>query len=320
MYGYVKPLTPDEIYHHGILGQKWGKRNGPPYPLGAGDHSAFERKAGWKKNLDGKNPKEYNKANRSKETSSNKRMNNKSNEHEGLTDKQKKAIKVGAVLVGAALVTGGAVYLAKSGKLDDLVLKGKNEYEKAIKTFSYKKIDGPHGIIQDCAKVNPLYKDKKAVGVRNNCVSCSVAYELRRRGYDVKSKPNAIFDPISAHIKSAGYGNESYIKAVFKKYNKNLKRTSVSDFQQLDTILSKNYPDGSRGIINFKRAKKSGHSICWEVKNKKLYFIDAQCNRVYHTTSKFFKKQKFSKNDIHFIRLDNLEISHNRIKEIVDFY
>lgn len=30
--------------HHGILGQKWGKQNGPPYPLGANDHSALEKK------------------------------------------------------------------------------------------------------------------------------------------------------------------------------------------------------------------------------------------------------------------------------------
>lgn len=30
-------LMNNELYHHGIQGQKWGKRNGPPYPLeGAG--------------------------------------------------------------------------------------------------------------------------------------------------------------------------------------------------------------------------------------------------------------------------------------------
>lgn len=32
------------LKHHGILGQKWGKRNGPPYPLGGGDYTALERK------------------------------------------------------------------------------------------------------------------------------------------------------------------------------------------------------------------------------------------------------------------------------------
>ena len=25
----------DELYHHGIKGQKWGVQNGPPYPLGS---------------------------------------------------------------------------------------------------------------------------------------------------------------------------------------------------------------------------------------------------------------------------------------------
>lgn len=35
--------TSNELYHHGILGQKWGDRNGPPYPLGSGKHSISER-------------------------------------------------------------------------------------------------------------------------------------------------------------------------------------------------------------------------------------------------------------------------------------
>lgn len=35
----------NELYHHGILKQKWGVRHGPPYPLKGGDYSPSEKKA-----------------------------------------------------------------------------------------------------------------------------------------------------------------------------------------------------------------------------------------------------------------------------------
>lgn len=50
-------VSSDEIWHHGILGQKYGKRNGPPYPLDASDHSAKEKAAGWKESLHAKDTK-----------------------------------------------------------------------------------------------------------------------------------------------------------------------------------------------------------------------------------------------------------------------
>lgn len=35
----------DYILHYGIEGQKWGQRNGPPYPLGSSQMSRAERRA-----------------------------------------------------------------------------------------------------------------------------------------------------------------------------------------------------------------------------------------------------------------------------------
>ena len=41
-------MMSDYLVHHGILGQKWGVKNGPPYPLGGGDYTQSERKAIYK--------------------------------------------------------------------------------------------------------------------------------------------------------------------------------------------------------------------------------------------------------------------------------
>lgn len=37
-------MNNNKLEHHGIKGQKWGKRNGPPYPLAGGDHTKSKKK------------------------------------------------------------------------------------------------------------------------------------------------------------------------------------------------------------------------------------------------------------------------------------
>ena len=110
----------DDIWHHGIKGQSWGVRNGPPYPLGSGDHSAAERKAGWRSSLNSSRKQEN-----SSKQSTNTNEESK-HEHKQLTDQQKKWIKIGAAAAVTALAVGGTIYLAKSGKLNSIISVGKN--------------------------------------------------------------------------------------------------------------------------------------------------------------------------------------------------
>ncbi len=45
--------TTKYLVHHGIAGQKWGHRNGPPYPIAYEDHSMAEKKANSRAELTG---------------------------------------------------------------------------------------------------------------------------------------------------------------------------------------------------------------------------------------------------------------------------
>lgn len=48
-------LEMRELYHHGIDGQKWGVRNGPPYPLPYSAHTTIEKRKNSKTLLDNYN-------------------------------------------------------------------------------------------------------------------------------------------------------------------------------------------------------------------------------------------------------------------------
>lgn len=99
------------LAHHGILGMKWGKQNGPPYPLGADDHSASEKKAGWRTSLrkSSKNRSDVKKvADRNREKANSPGIK--------LTDKQKKALKIGGIALGSALAIAGGIAVSKVAK------------------------------------------------------------------------------------------------------------------------------------------------------------------------------------------------------------
>lgn len=116
--------SDDHLYHHGILGQEWGVRNGPPYPLGSGDHSAKEKLY---KNLKKKS------ANNKKESTNNKKSST-NNEKErsnkevanilGISEEQAAKIKKTCKILGISLATTAG--LVAAGYLISTKMKNKS--------------------------------------------------------------------------------------------------------------------------------------------------------------------------------------------------
>ena len=116
------PYVREEYYlmHHGIAGQKWGRRNGPPYPLSAGAHSASEKKAGWRKSLDKSSGSTSTSRSKPPKTSSVKKAKGAANKKlSRFTPEQKEKAKKVAItalkVAGAVAITAAAAYAGYKG-------------------------------------------------------------------------------------------------------------------------------------------------------------------------------------------------------------
>lgn len=236
-------MTRDEYYdalaHHGIKGQSWGKRNGPPYPLGYSQHSSAEKSRNPKSKIGG---------------SHNAKTDHKNKQ--GLTENQKRAIKIGAIAAGAALVTVGGIALYKSGKLDDLIRVGA------------KSLPGDLG-----GSANPL-------SINNNCKDVAEATLKRWLGVD----PSAV-----AGQKTVTGNLHDFVNA--RKYNLDgvtwlgedgqISLNGVDNIGRVERNILKNFEDGDCGFIAIdwdvaKKLKSKGYSddriksITEDISNGKL--------------------------------------------------
>lgn len=328
-------FSSKSLKHHGILGQKWGVKQGPPYPLEPNRHSSNENKKRWDSSL---NKSESNKGN----------FGNKKT----LTSEQKRLIAIGVAAVAAGSLAyyeyktknistfaGNLKYkslidsqrtrsrLAESAfdendrkEHSDNLRKVLNEERRAegisdqrlrpdgLKIESVKEIPKLEHIgsdLEEARKVNPFY-NKRDIDTTSNCGFCSMAFDLRKRGYDViaceghsgtTNLDESIFFPGSKRIFRHGDYAESACIPTRPMNNKDISKV----------IKSFSSEKGTRGIIAVSWGNVGGgHDMNYTVSDKGvLSLIDSQCGKVY--TGANLRVFLSTVASVDSIRTDNIE-------------
>ena len=297
---YMIVPTNSDLSHHGILGQKWGKRNGPPYPLNSGAHSASEKKAGYQKSIKGSGG--TNKGEPSKKVS---KKYGVAPELVGLG----LWLAANAVIIGSKAAAKAAVRgNAKLKEKREDKLRNKLEKDKNTGLPIKKKEMTPK---QDIKHTNPGFKNGER-DTSNNCPFCVTAYELRRRGFDVragKTEQGRTQEDISKFYKE----NKAFKNVNFVGKDKEHNPTSKEMANTITETLVKNNPDGARGTMSLHWITGSGHVINYEVKDGKVEFLDGQNGKVYNINRLAERLHPYA--GFGYLRTDNLTPDYEKLKK-----
>ena len=169
--------------------------------------------------------------------------------------------------------------------------------------------------------VKPINKDYPDEGTKMNCRRCTVAYEMRRRGMDVKAtKSKYASGQTSKGLRLATNTKESKYESVWgeKKVTDTKTFNASSPQKKAELVFSsigKN-PNGARGELGVGWTFGGGHSLAWEVVNNKPIIFDTQNGETYSTPKSF---SKFSETiyDAGTTRLDNKPINDEFVRRWV---
>lgn len=213
-----------------------------------------------------------------------------------------------ATYYGAVIAAYSVFHLVDSGKFHALTNKQPLKVNKKLAAPNMS-VDSLHKSV-----VKPINPDFGKMGTKMNCRRCTFAYELRRRGIDVKATKSlaatgqgtkslikaANKSSISPHIKTNIYGEHPISKKNF--YDMTARKKSDEIFNSLN-----NMPNRSRGELCVVWKFGGAHSLAWENVNKKSVIFDTQSGKIMDL--KAMEKLAENMGDASYTRLDNLDLN-----------
>lgn len=181
---------------------------------------------------------------------------------------------------------------------------------------------------QDLKAVNPGFWNLDN-NTKNNCVLCSMALELRHRGYDVAAnkasegyyeKDQKRWFP-KVDYKNYGFKVDDFPKvkdakdptaALLKSTRTANKKKRYELAERMLTDMRKE-PDGSRGFVTVTwRGLRGGHAMYYKKNNGEVRIYDGQTGKEYKNPHKILDNGcNFS-----YARSDNLKFDEKTIKEV----
>lgn len=172
---------------------------------------------------------------------------------------------------------------------------------------------------EDMRSINKI--DVNDPGTYNNCTYCSAAYEMRRRGYDVKAKTTV--NPAYMSDEARWYNatpNDfvSIVKPPKNPIGLHITRQKAyrgENLSQVDkatnAILSQG--EGARGCLHVVWGNHDGHVLNYEVKRNEVIVRDCQSGKKVSTNTVLRHAI-----GIDVIRTDDKELNYDAIREAVE--
>ena len=142
----------------------------------------------------------------------------------------------------------------------------------ATNKYNYPEIDGEHSQEQDLANTNPLYSSGDS-SYSYNCQRCVVAYEARRRGFDVHAKPYLfqLADTLPYEDEDVGW------PSVFE--NSKIEYCGAQDASDVKNNIHNmmaSWGEGARAIVSVDFRCGGGHVFVAEYLNGGVRYMDPQ--------------------------------------------